>query len=188
MNHPHGPYGDGSPGQPPRPGFAPYRFPPPVPQASPSGVTGIIAAVLAGLGAVAYLGGSLLGVLSLVGINAFDTDPLIQTSVGISGPVLPVLILGIVLTFVSGLLLTAGTVTLAQRKMAGRWFVVGGCAVAIAGNLLSLGYAASGMGLYGSGGAFALLGFIFPIATLVLVVLPSTTAWITAKRKPSSSH
>ncbi|MGB3351931.1 MAG: hypothetical protein WBB00_04070 [Mycobacterium sp.] len=186
MEHPYEP--QPPPGQQPRPGFAPYRFPQSAPPPSRSGATGIIAAVLAGVGAVACLGGSLFGILGVVGINTLDTDPMIQTSVGIAGGVRPVLILGIVLTFVAGLLLTAGTVTLAQRKMAGRWFVVGGCAVTIAGNLLSLGYAASAMGAYGSSGAVALLAFIFPIATLVLVVMPSTTAWIAAKRKPSSFY
>lgn len=186
MDHPHEP--QPPPGQQPRPGFAPYRFPQSAPPPSRSGATAIVAAVLAGLGAVACLGGSLLGILGAVGINALDTDSRVQTSVGIAGGVRPVLILGIVLTFVAGLLLTAGTVTLAQRKMTGRWFVVGGCAVTIAGNLLSLGYAASAMGSYVSGGAFALLGFIMPIATLVLVVVPSTTAWITAKPKPSDSY
>ena len=186
MDRPHEP--QPPPGQQPRPGFAPYGFRQPAPPASRSGTTGIIAAVLAGVGAVACLGGSLLGILGVVGITALDTDSQVQTSVGIAGGVRPVLILGIVLTFVAGLLLTAGTVRLAQRKMTGRWFVVAGCAVTIAGNLLSLGYAASAMGSYGSGGAFALLGFIFPIATLVLVVMPSTTAWINAKPKPSSSY
>lgn len=186
MNHPHDP--EQQPGKPPRPGFAPYQFPQPAPQPPASGATGIIAALLAGLGAVACLGGSLVGVLDLVGIDALDTDSRIQTSVGIAGAVLPVLILGIVLNVVAGVLLTAGTVALARRKMTGRWFVVGGCAVTIAGNLLSLGYATSATGLYGSGGTIVLLGLVFPITTLVLVLVPSTTTWITARREPSSPY
>lgn len=186
MNHPHGP--EHQPGQPPRPGFATYRFPQPTPRASPSGATGIIAAILAGLGAVACLGSGLLGILGLVGIDALDTDSRIQTSVGISGAVLPVQILNIVLNLVAGFLLAAGTAKLARRSMSGRWFVVGGCAVTIAGNLLSLGYATSAMGRYGNGATMALLGLLFPIATLVLVLVPSTTAWITAKREPRGSY
>lgn len=188
MNHPHGPSGDGSPGQQPRPGFATYHFPEPVPQPPPSGVTGIMAVAFAGLVAVACLGVSLLAFLGLIGVSLLDTDSRVQTSVGISGSVLPVLILGILLTFVAGLLLAAGTVKLAQRKMAGRRLVVGGCGVTIAANLLSLGYAASATGPYISGGTFALLGLIFPMATLVLVLVPSTTAWITAKRKSTGAY
>jgi hypothetical protein len=102
--------------------------------------------------------------------------------------VLPVLIFGIVLSVVSGVLLAAGTVTLARRKMTGRGLVAGGCAVTIAGNLLSLGYAATALGPRGSAGAFALLGFLIPIATLVLVLVPSTTAWLKAKRVPVSPY
>jgi hypothetical protein len=186
VSHPHGP--EHRPDQPPRPGFAPYRFPQPAPRPAPSGVTGIIATVLAGLGAAMCLGGSLLGILGLAGVSGFGSGSRIQTSVGISGAVLPVLILGIVLNLVSGALLTAGTVTLAQRRTSGRRFVVSGCAVTLAGNLLSLGYATSAMGPNGGGATFALLGLIFPIATLVLVLVPSTNAWITAKRRPSSPY
>lgn len=193
MSHPQGPDGQGRPGQqpgstphdpgrPPRPGFAPYGFRDPAPRPSPSGATGIAAAVLAGLGAVGCLGGSLVGLLGLVGIDVLGTESRIQTSVGISGAVLPVLIFGIVLGVVSGILLAAGSVALARRTMTGRRLVAGGCAATIAGNLLSLGYAASAMGPHGSAGAIALLGFLVPIVTLILVLVPSTTAWIKAKR------
>lgn len=185
MNHPHGP--EHQPDHPPRPGFAPYRFPQPAPQPAPSGVTGITAAVLAGLSAAACLGGSLLGVLGLMGISALDTDSRVQTSVGIAGGVLPVLILEIMLNFVSGLLLAAGTAALAQRKMTGRRLVVGGCAVTIGANLLSLGYVASGTPFF-SGATVALLGLLLPIATLVLVTLPPTTTWINAKRRRSRPY
>lgn len=177
MNHPHE-----QPGDPPRPGFAPYNFPQPAPQASPSGVTAIIATVLAGLGAVACLGHGLLGFLGLMGISALDTDAGVRTAVGIAGGVLPVLILGIVLNFVAGLLLAAGTAELAQRKRTGRRLVVTGCAVTIGANLLSLGYVASATP-YFNGAAVALLGLLFPIATLVLVTLPPTSTWINTKRR-----
>ncbi|PRC41370.1 hypothetical protein C6A85_000000115965 [Mycobacterium sp. ITM-2017-0098] len=180
MNHPRPP--EHPPGQPPRPGFAPYRFPQPAPQPAPSGVTGITAAVLAGLGAVACLGVSLFGLLGLLGISALDTDSRVQTSVGIAGGVLPVLIFGIVLNVVSGVLLALGTAALARRKPTGRRLVVGGCVVTIGANLLSLGYVAPATP-YVSGATVALLGLLFPIATLVLVTLPPTTTWINARRR-----
>lgn len=176
MSQPH----EHPPGPPPRPGFAPYRFPQPAPRAPRSGVTAIIAAVLAGVGAVACLGGSLFGVLGLLGISALDLDSRVHTAVGISGAVLPVLILGIVLNIVAGLLLAAGSARLLQRKVTGRRLVVVGCAITIGVNLLSLGYVAAATP-YLSGPTLALMGLLFPIATLVLVTLPPTTAWLNAR-------
>ncbi len=180
MDHPHDPHREPDP--PPRPGFAPYRFPPPPPQASPNPVTGIIAVVLAGFVAVTCLSGSIFGVLGLIGVSPPGTHANIRTSVGVAGGVLPVLILGIVLNVVAGLLLAAGTAALAQRTRLGRRLVVGGCAVTIGTNLLSLGYAAS-VTPYFNGAAVALLGLLFPIATLVVVTVPPTTTWINARRR-----
>jgi len=183
VNNPLDPHRQGhQPVRPPRPGFAPYEFPQPARRPSPSGVTGIISTVLAGLGAVACLGSGLFALLGLMGIGTLDTDSRVRTAVGISGGVLPVLILGIVLNFVAGLLLAAGTAELAQRKKTGRRLVVAGCAVTVGANLLSLGYVASATP-YFDAEAVALLSLLFPIATLVMVTLPPTTTWINAKRR-----
>lgn len=172
-----------------RPGFAPYTFPPPVPRPAPSGVTAIIAAVLAGLGALACLSEGLLGVLSLAGLSAPDGDSHVQTSVGIAGALLPVLVLGILLDVVAGVLLVAGTVLLARRRLTGRKLVVAGSAITIGGSLLSLGYVTAAATPYSPVGAddFALLGLLFPIATLVMVLVPPTTAWLKARRTPEWS-
>ncbi|MDV3123429.1 hypothetical protein M1247_00750 [Mycobacterium sp. 21AC1] len=148
-----------------------------------SGTTGIFAGVLAGLGAVANLGGGLLGFIGLAAAG-FDTD-----TPGISGGVYALAILGLLLSVVCGLVLLAGTVTLLQRKMIGRWLVVGGCALSIVGGLISLGLAAALSSYAGFGGNFSgaaptVVGLIFPVVTIVLTLLPSTTAWIQAKQRP----
>ncbi|MDA2892216.1 hypothetical protein PDG61_14930 [Mycolicibacterium sp. BiH015] len=163
-----------------RPGFAPYTFPEPAPRPSPSGVTVIIAAVLAGLGALTCLSEALLGILDLAGLSAPEGDSHVQTSVGIAGALLPVLILGILIDVVAGALLVAGTVVLARRRLTGRKLVVAGSAITIGGSLLSLGYVTAATTPYG----LALLGLLFPLATLVLVLLPPTTAWL--KARPST--
>lgn len=169
-------------GQPPsyRPGFAPYNFPRPVPRPAPSRVTAIIAAVLAVLGALTCLSEALLGFLDLAGLSE---NSQVQTSVGIAGALLPVLVLGILLDVVAGVLLGVGSVMLARRRLTGRKLVVAGSAITIGGTLLSLGYVTAAATPYG----LALLGLLFPIATLVLVLVPPTTAWLTARRTPDWS-
>jgi hypothetical protein len=145
----------------------------------PSGVTGTIAAVLAALGAVAGLSG---GVLAAIGLAALGADS------SLSGGLYAVMIVAILFNFVFGVMIAAGAVLLFQRKMLGRWLVVGACALAILSSLISFGVAAAATsaahGSLGGGGLSTLAGLIFPIATLVLAMLPSTTAWIKAKPNP----
>lgn len=169
------------------PGFAPYPFPP-APRPPVSGVTAFIAAVLAGLGALWCLSGGVLGILDVAGLDALQADSRVETSVGIAGGLGPVLVLGILLNAVAGVLLGAGAVLLARRRITGRRLVVGGSAVTLGGSLLSLGYVTAAP--YGPLGAhgFALLGLILPIATLVSVLLPPTDAWLKARRAPDWSE
>lgn len=202
MSYPNGPYGQGFPGQPPgyqqqpaypqqpanyqgypqQPGY-PGGYPPQQPPAPPSSTTGIFAGVLAGLGAVANLGGGLLG---LIGLIAVSGDSTFRSSSALSGGVFALLIIVTLLGVACGLILLAGSVMLLQRKMTGRWLVIGGCALTIVGSLVNLGVNAAvtaGYEYYGGNG-FAVLGLIFPVATIVLTLLPSTTAWIQAKPNP----
>jgi len=202
VNYPHGPYGQGFPGQQPgypppqqqgyppqQPGYPPhggYQYQP-VPPPAPSGVTGIIAAVLSGLGALANLGAGLFGLLAMIGLGALANEPSYANSSDGVGGAFVMLLFVVLLGIGAGLLLAAGTVTLLLRKMIGRWLIVGGCALTIVGSLISFGIAAAvtaPYGAYSGGNGFAILGLIFPIATLVLVLLPPTTAWINAKRNP----
>ncbi|QRY46975.1 hypothetical protein JVX93_09340 [Mycolicibacterium boenickei] len=176
------------PGFPQQQGFSPSGYPQQggfqhqpygMPSPEPSGVTGIIAAVLAALGAVSGLGG---GVLAAIGLAAAGTEA------SLSGGVYAVLIVAILFNFVFGLIIAVGAVLLFQRKMLGRWLVVGACALAILSSLISFGVAAAATsaayGSYRGGGVFALFGLVFPVATLVLAMLPSTTAWIKARPNP----
>ncbi|WP_217155057.1 hypothetical protein [[Mycobacterium] fortunisiensis] len=162
----------GFPGYPPSGGYPPQPYL--MPTGEPSGGTAITAAVLAALGGVAGLVGGVLGAIGLA-VGSTEAD--------LSGGVYALLIVGILFNFVFGLMIATGAVMLFQRKMLGRWLVVSACALAILSSLLSLGAAAamstSHVGL--GGGFFTFLGLIFPIATLVLALLPSTTAWLDAR-------
>lgn len=195
MTFPNSPFGQGfsdQPGyQPPytqQPGFPPvlgqqpgYPGQQPQPQASgePSGVTGIIAAVLAALGGVTGLGAGAIAVFGLVALGSLGH---------ITGGTYGLAVVAMVLSVAFGLVLLVGAILLFQRKMIGRWLVVGGCAVAIISGLVSFGADASLKGDYaeypGASSPLSLVSLIFPIATLVLAVVPSTAAWIRAKQNP----
>lgn len=149
--------------------------PQPTPPRGPSGATAIIAGILALLGG---LFGVLFGALSvavMVGDHEFDAMGVVFS----------------LLSFAFGLVLFNGAILLWRRKMTGRWLIVGGCAVAILLGLLA--FAELFTGISGAptreAGAYvmlAVLGFIFPIATLVLVLLQSTTKWICATPRPQN--
>lgn len=127
------------------------------------------------------------GLLAIIGLAAINSESSISSEV--SGGVYAMLVIGIGIGFIFGLVLLTGAVLLFQRKMIGRWLVVGGCALAIVSSLLSFGVSAAmtaGYGTYGGGGVFTFLGLIFPITTLVLAMMPSTTAWILAKPNPTA--
>ncbi|CRZ17263.1 hypothetical protein [Mycolicibacterium neworleansense] len=211
MNYPHGPYGQGfggQPGQPQQPGYTQppgypqqpgYPPPPsypqqaayppgypgglpgpygpvPTPPASPSGVTGIIAGVLAGLGGLANVFGG-LGM-------AFGLAVIVGESPDTSGSGWSGLIAITMLNIVAGLLLLIGTVLLFLRKMAGRWLVAAGCSVSIVSALISLALPATIEDYEYQSTGSDLVALIFPIATLVLVLVPPTGAWIRAKENP----
>lgn len=206
MTYPNGPYGQGSPdqsgypqqpgyqqqpafapqpGYPPPPGYPqqPYGLPP-APPTSPSGVTAIIAGVLAGLGGLANFFGGLA--------MAFGLSVLIDGSSEVAGSAAwggwTPLIAMTTLNILAGLLLLSGTVTLLLRKTIGRWLVAAGCAVSILSTLINLTWTPSAIAdyEYDRGVGADLVGVIFPIVTLVLVLLPSTAAWIRAQQNPTA--
>ncbi|MGW4098542.1 hypothetical protein [Mycobacterium sp. NPDC004974] len=158
MTFPNGPFGQGfpdqpgyppQPGYPQQPGFPPMLgqpqqpgFPqqpgypggqPPYALASgePSGATGMIAATLAGLGGVLGVGAGAVAVFGLVAIGSLRHA---------SGGTYALMVVSMLLSIIFGLTLLVGAVLLFQRKMIGRWLVVGGCAVAILGGLVSFGF------------------------------------------------
>ncbi|MGX9675491.1 hypothetical protein [Mycobacterium sp. HM-7] len=153
-----------------------------MPPASPSGGTAITAGALAALGALAGLGS---GILALIGIAAIKSDAGLSNGSDIGGDIYALLIVGSLASIVFGAVLLAGSVMLFQHKMLGRWLIVGGCALAIVSNVIGFAVrssATAGYPGYGGLGVLPLLGMVFPITTIVLVMLPSTTAWIEAKR------
>lgn len=187
MNYPYGPYGQGFPGQPgypqqpgypPQPGYPGGQQPYPLaaaPHTAPSAATGIIAAVLSGLGGLANVVG---GLLMAFGLTAMITESTYDAGSGAWTGLIAITMLNIV----AGVLLSVGTVMLLLRKAASRWIVVAGCAVSIVSSLISLSLAAT-IADYQYGGKGAdVVGLVFPIVTIVLALLPSTAAWIRAKQ------
>ena len=138
----------------------------------------MIAAVLAALGAVAGIG---TGALAAIGIAAT------LTSSSSSGELFTVLIISVLVNSAFGLMCAIGAVKLRERQMRGRWLVVGACALAIPSTLMIYIVTAADASSYGAArGVFLVVGLVFPVATLVSALLPSTAAWIEAKQKPVS--
>lgn len=167
-------FGQQQPGWPQQPGYPGGAQP--TPSRGPSGATAIIAGILALLGG---LFGVLFGALSvavMIGDSDFDAMGAVFSLFSI--------------TF--GLVLFNGAILLWRHKMIGRWLIVGGCAVAILLGLLA--FAELFIGISGAPtrdlGAYvmlAVLGFVFPILTLVLVLLQSTTRWVGATQDPQNT-
>ncbi|MGV0810592.1 hypothetical protein ABQF34_01380 [Mycolicibacterium boenickei] len=158
-----------------------YPDEPTVQAESPSSVTAIITAVLAGIGALLTLGN---GILGLSGLATLAGDAGLRTLALRSAGALTLTVLATLLSVVCGILLLAGTVALLRRKVIGRRLIVGGSVLIIVGSLISLGLSfatTAGYGSYGISG-LAILSLVLPIATLVLASLPSTMSWIRAKQ------
>ncbi|MGW4098540.1 hypothetical protein [Mycobacterium sp. NPDC004974] len=145
------------------------------PPRNPSGATAITAGILALLGGLfgIFFGGVCVAVM--IGDREFDA---MGTVLGL-------------FSIAFGLVLFSGAILLWRHKMIGRWLIVGGCAVAILLGLLS--FAELLIGISGKPthepAAFAILavlGFGFPLLTLVLVLLSSTTGWICATQSPQN--
>lgn len=177
----------------PQPGAYPV---PPAAPAQPSGGTAITAGVLAALGGLLSLGITAVSlffliVIASIGSNFDRSDVEFLDSIfgvlaiGLVAVVIIALVLGTLLS----VLLIAGAVLLFRRKMLGRWLVVSGCAVAIVSNLMTSVFttAVTSDDWYSPESVVsALLGLAFPIITMVLALLPSTTAWIRAEQNRSA--
>ncbi len=164
----------------PPPGYPqqPYGPPPTLP-ANPSGATAIIAGILAGLGGIANFFG---GLAMAFGLSVITQDSGLDT--GSAEGAWTALIAITLLNIVAGVLLLAGTVTLLLRKMVGRWLVAVACGVSIVSSVISLSLSSMIVDYEYGNKASEAVGLIFPITTLVLVLLPSTAAWIRAKQNP----
>lgn len=165
----------------PQPGYPGGQQPYPAVAAEPSGVTGMIAGVLAALGAFAGLVGGVGGVIGLGALSSM------AGSAYLSGGSYALMIVVLLFNFVFSLMIGIGAVMLFQRKMLGRWLVVGASILAILSGLLSFGVSVVATSKYSSGvggGWLSLVTLIFPIATIVLAMVPATTEWIRAKPNP----
>jgi hypothetical protein len=172
----------------PQPGAYPV---PPAAPAQPSGGTAITAGVLAALGGLLSLGITAVSLFLLIAITSigsnFDRSDVefLDSIFGILAiGMVAVVIIGLVLGTLLSVLLISGAVLLFRRKMLGRWLVVSGCAVATVSNLLTSVFttAVTSDHWYSPESVVsALLGLAFPIITMVLALLPSTTAWIRAE-------
>ncbi|MEW2479508.1 hypothetical protein AB0876_07930 [Mycobacterium sp. NPDC049093] len=152
------------------------------PRVSAHGITAIITAVLAGIGALLTLGN---GIAGLSGLAALAGDAGLRTLALRTPGALTMTVLATLLSVACGLLLLAGTVALLRRKMTGRRLIVIGCALIILGSLISLGLSLATTARYGSYAisGLAILSLVLPVATLVVALLPSTAAWIRAKQE-----
>ncbi|WP_131809195.1 hypothetical protein [Mycolicibacterium setense] len=187
MTSPHGPQGANLPGEtsdPEQSGHQELEHPEAPPDGlqpsvtvSPSAVTAVITALLAGVGALLTLGN---GILGLTGLAALAGDAGLRTLALRSAGALTLTVLATLLSVVCGILLLAGTVALLRRKMIGRRLIVSGCVLIIVGSLISVGLSLATTAGYGAPGAsgLAIVSLILPIVTLVLALLPSTAAWI----------
>lgn len=190
MTFPNSPYGQGFPDQPgfPQPSYTQQPSPPIFghqpqpgypgagPAREPSSATGVTAATLAAFGAVAGLG---TGVIAAMVIYVQANSP------HVSGEILATAIIATLFNCAFAVLCGLGAIRLFERKTRGRSLVIWGCALSIASALLLYGVTAGEAESYAlARGAYAGVGIVFPIVTLVLVLLPSTAAWIRAKPDP----
>ena len=167
-----GPYGQGAYGQ-------PGGYPTP----RPSGGTAITAAVLSFLGGAAALFGIIANVVAVVAIAALS-----DLEASLPGWYTGVLVMSVIAEIILAVLLIWGGVAVLRHKMIGRLLVAGGCGVAIVfgliGSIAGLAVEAqlrddnisTGIG----SGAFGFVGLIFPVATMILVLVPPTAEWIAA--------
>ncbi|OKH84313.1 hypothetical protein EB75_05225 [Mycobacterium sp. ST-F2] len=202
MTYPQGPYGQGFPGQPgppqqpgypgypqqgyppqpvyqqgyPQPGAYPGGFPPPPTPAAPSGGTAVTAGVLALLGGLTHFFG---GSAQALGLSAMMRESATDSGWGS-------LIAITTLNIISGAFLLAGALTLLMRKPVGRWLITAGCGISILSALINFTLTPDSIGdySYSRGIGADMVGVLFAIATIVLALVPSTTAWIQAKRNP----
>lgn len=182
MNYP---YGAGVPA--PHPGAGPigripYGMPPP---RRPGGGTAITAAVLAILGAVSD---AVIGVLIVVTSLVMDREPARGRAAAGTGDTALTVGLAVVLVIVAVVLLVGG-VLLLRRRVIGRQLVVAGSALSILGSIASIAVTLAYGMTTGNSTPSNGCGVVFAVATLVLALLPTTTAWLSdTTDQPAPRH
>ncbi|GAA5047185.1 hypothetical protein [Nocardia callitridis] len=161
-------------------GYQPYPVYSGGAQGAPGGGTAITAGVLASIGAVAELLGGVVNVVLAVGLGALLGSE--SAEIGGNWYTLFVLVTGVV-AIVAGILLGWGAIALFNKKALGRTLIVVGCLLVIVAALVSFALSQmvadslSGVGLL-AGGIISGVVLVFPIATLILVLLSSTSRWL----------
>ncbi|WP_194832565.1 hypothetical protein [Nocardia sp. XZ_19_369] len=148
---------------------------------APSGATSVTAGVLACVGSIGQLlGGGISLAFGFIGwqLQDYDTSGLFsqdwfQTWAIVSG----------VLSLVIAVVLGVGAVAMFSRKSFGRLLVVVGCVTVVVAEIVGFALVSSidgssdGLGVI-SGSAGSLIGLIFPVATVILALLPPTSRWL----------
>ncbi|MEV6274660.1 hypothetical protein [Nocardia sp. NPDC051832] len=141
---------------------------------APGGGTAIAAGVLAALGAVAQLlaGGAVLWL-------AFATSELLGDDEEFAAFIL----VGAGISLLTAVLLGVGSVTLFLRKAIGRILIAVACGIHILAQIASMVITAAVVSGFSdddlvSTGIGGVIGIVFPIATLILVLLPPTARWL----------
>ncbi|MET7769175.1 hypothetical protein [Nocardia sp. NPDC005366] len=147
---------------------------------APGGATAIITGVLACLGALANLFGGVIGVW--LGSSQYGADLADYDSTGLlgnDGYYTFVLVTGIV-ELITAPILAVGAIMLFNRKVLGRTLIVAGCLVVIVSQIGGTGVLLSSVDTGGAftGGVGGIFGAVFPIATLILALVPATSRWL----------
>lgn len=167
-------------GWPQQPYQPPYGALPPQ---QPSAVTAIIAAVLSFLGAAANIIGPLFAILGVGVLAAVASD----SDFEFPGWYYPITIISSIVQLVAGIGLVVGGIMLLRKTNTGRMIIAISCAGVIVVSILGIISGAAltswaedrldGADLTGSVATnvgVSVVGLIFPIATLVLALLPAT--------------
>ncbi|MEV0712269.1 DUF4064 domain-containing protein [Nocardia aurea] len=163
-------------------GYNPYPGGYSMPAAAPNGATAIIAGVLAGLGALSNLVGGGFNVAFSAAdfgsdLSEFDSTGLL----GNESYSTFALVTGIV-SIITAVVLGVGAIMLFNRKALGRTLVAAACAVCILSQLVGvvvvLGLLSSTDVSPVSGGLSGIFSIVFPVATLVLALVPATSRWL----------
>lgn len=169
-------FGQQPPGWPQQPGYPGTNQPTP---GGPSRATAIIAGILALLGGLVgiILGSS--GVIAIFISGQEERDARMYS--------LPLIGFGF------GLLLAIGAISLFRRKVISRRLIVIGCAMVILFAITALADMVFGISRtprrdFDSVDTFIIAGLFFPILTLVLTLVPSTTRWIEAEPSPVAAQ
>ncbi|WP_054811566.1 hypothetical protein [Nocardia arizonensis] len=161
-----------------------------LPRAVPNAGTAITAGILAILGFVAnVLGG---GFSIWMGLSEFGSRYSDYDSTGLLGndDYYDFLVVVGVVSLVIAIMLGVGSLLLFNRKSMGRALIAAGCVLTVISQIASLIFVVSapaGASTPLSSGLGGVIGMVFPIATLVLALVPATGRWLAHRPPPAGA-